>query len=73
MEKIPQRIQVLGRTVDAVQMPAERLAATICRTAIKRNTTECTSATTERLQLVRMENPPIRTYRSEIRLPGAVM
>ena len=42
MAKIPQRIHVPRETVDGTQMPAAGLAATICRTAISRNTTECT-------------------------------
>jgi hypothetical protein len=57
MAKIPQRIQVPRDTVDDTQIPAAGFAAIICRTAIRRNTTECTSATTARLRLVRMENP----------------
>jgi len=57
MVKIPQRTHVPRDTVDGTQMPAAELAATICRTAISRNTTECASATTARLRLVRMENP----------------
>ena len=61
MAKIPQRIQVPRETVDATQMPAEGCAATICLTAIRRNTTECTNATMARLRLVRMENPPMLT------------
>ena len=59
MAKIPQRIHVPRDTVDATQMPPAGLAATICRTAISRNTTECASATIARLRLVRMENPPM--------------
>jgi hypothetical protein len=57
MVKIPHRTQVPRDTVDDVQMPAAGLVATIWRTAISRNTTECASATTARLRLVRMENP----------------
>ncbi len=57
--KMPQRIQVPGRTVEGNQTPAAGVAATICRTAIRRNTTECARATMARLRLVRMENPPI--------------
>ncbi len=60
--KMPQRIHVPRDTVDATQRPAAGLAATICRTAISRNTTECTSATMARLRLVRMENPPMRNH-----------
>jgi len=62
MTKIPQRIHVPRDTVDGTQMPAAELAATICRTATKRNTTECASATTARLRFVRMENPPMREH-----------
>ena len=62
MVKTPQRIQVPRDTADATQMPAAGLAATICRSAISRNTTECTSATTARLRLVRMENPSMRGF-----------
>ena len=57
MAKIPQRIHVPGGTFEGIQMPLAGLAASICRTAISRNTTECTSATMARLRLVRMENP----------------
>ncbi len=57
MTKIPERIHVPLDTVDGTQMPAAGLAAIICRTAIRRNTTECASATRARLRLVRMENP----------------
>ena len=39
MAKIPQRIHVARDTVDPTQMPAAGLAATICRTAIRQNTT----------------------------------
>ncbi len=60
--KIPQRVHVPRDTVDATQMPAAKLAATICRTAISRNTTECTKATTARLRLVRMENRSMRGF-----------
>ena len=60
MVKIPQRIHVPLDTVDATQMPAAGLAATICLTAISRNTTECTRATMARLRVVSMENPPMR-------------
>jgi len=62
MAKMPQRIHVPRDTVEGIQMPAAGLAATICRTAIRRNTTECASATTARLRLVRMENPPMREH-----------
>jgi hypothetical protein len=37
-------------------MPAAGLAAINWRTAIKRNATECTRATTARLRFVKMEN-----------------
>jgi hypothetical protein len=57
MAKIPQRIHVPGGTFEGIQMPVAGLAATICRTAINKNTTECASATMARLRLVRMENP----------------
>ncbi len=57
--KIPQRTHVPGRTVEDAQTPSAGVAATICRTAISRNTTECTRATIARLRLVRMENPPM--------------
>jgi hypothetical protein len=43
-------------------MPAAGVAATICRAATRRNTTECTSATMARLRLVRMENPLMRDF-----------
>ena len=59
MAKIPQRIHVPGCTVEGNQTPTAGVAATICRTAIRRNRTECTSATIARLRLVRMENPPM--------------
>jgi len=62
MARIPQRIHVPRETVDTTQMPATGLAATICRTAISRNTTECTRATMARLRLVRIENPPMRNH-----------
>ncbi len=62
MVKIPQRVHVPRDTEDAIQMPAAGLAANICRTAISRNTTECTSATTARLRLVRMENRSMRGF-----------
>jgi hypothetical protein len=65
MVKIPQRIHVPRETVDGTQMPADGWAATICRTAIKRNTTECTKATMARLRFVRMENPPMQSYCTE--------
>ena len=54
MVKIPHRTQVPRDTVDDVQMPAAGLVATIWRTAISRNTTECASATTayDRIELV---------------------
>ncbi len=73
MPKIPQRIHVPGRTVDGNQMPEAGVAATICRTATTRNTTECTSATTARLRLVRMENPPMYPYSTESAGPQAVI
>ena len=57
--RMPQRIQVPGDTVDKTQMPAAGCAATICRTAISKKITECTSATMARLRLVRIENPPL--------------
>ena len=57
--KIPQRIHVPRDTVDGSQMPAAGRAANACRRATRRNTTECASATTARLRLVRMENPPM--------------
>jgi hypothetical protein len=38
--KVPQRIHVPGRTADVIQTPAAGAAATICRTAIRRNTKE---------------------------------
>ena len=64
--KIPHRTQVPRDTEAATQTPAAGVAATICRTAISRNTTECTSATTARLRSVRMEYPLILSplYRS---------
>ena len=40
MAKIPHRIQVPRDTVEGIQMPAAGLAATICRTATTRNTSE---------------------------------
>ena len=43
--KIPQRIQVPARTVDGTHTPSTGVAATICRTAISRNTIEWASAT----------------------------
>lgn len=57
MVEMAQRIHVDRETVDGIQMPVAGLAATICRIAIRRNTTECTRATMARLRLVRMENP----------------